>query len=108
LRPTHASRLHGTPNYLTCKDFRVNTTLSLPGWVIRLKTLAFRANRLAKESRGDVRAAYYRQKDSAMNALLNAGFAWVFDEVDERPDDRVLGVRSRAEGNCISRCPVWI
>jgi hypothetical protein len=94
LQATHASRSEDTPKYLICQDFHTNAPPRLPHWVIRLKTLAFRANGQAKESRSDVRAALYRQKDSAMNTLLTSGFAWVVDEIDRVPHDPdpVLGV----------------
>jgi len=64
--------------------------------LLRLKQRAFAANLRAKTSEGSQREAFYRTKASAINYLLEAGFAFV-NEVDWSRADAVIGI-TFAEG----------
>ena len=59
---------------------------------VQLKHQAFNSNRRAKAEFSErARAAFYRRKAAAINALLRLGCASV-DEVDWRHDDPLIGV----------------
>jgi hypothetical protein len=66
--------------------------------VARLKNTAFTANRQAKLSKDETRAAFYRKKVAAINALLRAGFASV-NSVDWWCPDPILGISFEGGGS---------
>ncbi len=57
----------------------------------RLKVRAFSANHRAKASEGQTRAAFYREKAAAINAALEAGYAFV-GEIDWWAPDPVFSI----------------
>lgn len=65
--------------------------------VVRLKNRAFTANARAKTSTGPVRSDFYRQKDRAINACLEAGLASVLTVDWSRPD-AVIGIEFACGG----------
>ncbi|GEM_PF-4393337 len=69
----------------------------VPANIVHLKTRAFNANRRAKASCNPARAAFYRRKADAINALLVAGFAFV-DVVDSSRPDPLIGIEFAGGG----------
>ncbi len=57
----------------------------------RLRNKAFTANRRAKTSTDAARVWFYQNKDAAINASLEAGYA-IVDSVDWSQQDPVIGI----------------
>ena len=88
LPTANAPRFSYTPKPLNCQELQPEP---IPKHIVRIKSRAFTANRQAKASTGHVRAAHYREKDAAMNALLKTEFAFI-NEVDWYGYDPVVSV----------------
>jgi hypothetical protein len=71
---------------------RIERRRVLPRKITQLRQQAFTSSHRAKaESIRELRVALYRRKDSAINALLKLGWAFV-DEVDWGQDDPLIGI----------------